>query len=67
LKLIDLLDIETKNGKFSFSHVNANIFRGIMAVAPENFTAYESGNLLTFALGTCAFKAELIAMLLTTP
>ena len=65
LKLIDA-DIEDKNGKFSFSHVNANI-PWDYDVAQNISLAYESGNLLHLPLGPAHLKAELNRYALTTP
>ncbi|MDG1097054.1 MAG: hypothetical protein P8N23_05505 [Methylophilaceae bacterium] len=65
LKLIDA-DIEDKNGKFSFSHINANI-PWDYDVAQNISLAYESGNLLNLPLSSANLKAELNRYALTTP
>jgi len=65
LKLIDA-NIEDQNGKFAFSHVNANI-PWDYDVAQNISLAYESGNLLHLPLGAANLKAELNRYALTTP
>jgi len=65
LKLIDA-NIEDQNGKFAFSHVNANI-PWDYEVAQNVALAYESGSLLNLPLGAANLKAELNRYALTAP
>jgi hypothetical protein len=65
LKLIDA-NIEDKNGKFAFSHVNANIPWDYDVV--QNIAlSYEGGHLLHLPLGQANLKAELNRYALTAP
>ena len=65
LKLMDA-NIEDKNGKFAFSHVNANIPWDYDI--PQNISLeYENGYLLNLPLGQTKLKAELNRYALTAP
>ncbi len=63
LRLMDA-NIEDKNGKFTFSHVNANI-PWDYDVAQNISLNYESGSLLNLPLGPANLKAELNRYALT--
>ncbi len=65
LKLIDA-NIEDQNGKFAFSHVNANI-PWDYDIAQQISLDYESGYLLNLPLGAAKLKAELNRYALTAP
>jgi len=65
LKLMDA-NIEDKNGKFAFNHVNANIPWNYDI--PQNISLeYENGYLLNLPLGQTKLKAELNRYALTAP
>ncbi|MFT7227848.1 MAG: hypothetical protein ACI8PW_000425 [Methylophilaceae bacterium] len=65
LKLMDA-NIEDKNGKFAFNHVNANIPWDYDI--PQNISLeYENGYLLNLPLGQTKLKAELNRYALTAP